>query len=100
MVIMCIDFLLMCKDFFDFSNRCIEEEKVESAVNVKDINQKDQVLYLWYCFYARQALEKILESEVAKINDKIPIQVNEDLIRRVYDEIKEVEGCEEEKGDD
>lgn len=77
-------------DIFD-SEDDVEEDEPEIKIDLKGISQKDQVLYLWYCFYARKALEKVLENEIAKLNANIPIQVNDALIRRVYDELKEFE---------
>lgn len=83
-------------DIFDPDND-VEDEEPQEIINLNGISQKDQVLYLWYCFYARKAMEKVLENEMAKIDSDIPIQVNETLIRRVYDELKDFDSDKEDE---
>lgn len=77
-------------DIFD-PDSDVEDEEPKRTIHLKGISQQDQVLYLWYCFYARTALKKVLESEVAKINPAIPIQINEFLIEQVFDDLRELE---------
>lgn len=73
----------------------IEIEEVQSSFEVKNskelMSQNDQVMYLWYYFYAFDALKKLLNSEIDKVKSQIPIQVDADLIYQIYEESKEIE---------
>jgi ATP-dependent Clp protease ATP-binding subunit ClpB len=81
-------------DILDDQDNLKEEDPIQSSTK-QSFSEKDQILYLWYCFYVKKAIKEILECEIQKVNAKIPIQVNKDLIYRVYEEIKEWEESDE-----
>jgi len=60
----------------------------------ENLSQKDQIMYLWCCFYAKQSIEKLLEDAIAKIHADIPIQVDAALIEKVFQEIRDSENAE------
>lgn len=88
-------------DFDDLENDALpeidEDLEEETPSNVRplipkdSISQKDQMMYLWYHFYAIDAFKKLLNLEIEKVSDEIPIQVNADLVRQVYEESKDIE---------
>lgn len=79
-------------DVFDPEIDDVVDDKIVKSFNTKEsVSEKDQILYLWYSFYAKKAMESLLESELKKIHSDIPVEVNEALIKRVHHEIKEVE---------
>ncbi|WP_068470832.1 hypothetical protein [Candidatus Protochlamydia phocaeensis] len=55
------------------------------------ITPEAQKLYLLYHFYGAEAFEKVLEEEMARIENKVPVRVNEALVRQVFEEIKAAE---------
>lgn len=67
-------------------------EKVMGPLQTKgQFSEKDQIVYLWYSFYAKKAMESLLQNEVKKIHPDIPIVVNESSIKRAYHKILEDE---------
>ncbi len=87
-------------DILDDPDLLDQKQFIQSPIPKESISEKDQILYLWYCFYTRKAIEKMLDREMKKVNSEIPLQVNRDLIYRVYEEIRELEnsdGVNEEK---
>lgn len=60
-------------------------------ISKESISQKDQIMYLWYYFYVLDAIKKLVRREIDKVPSQMPVQVNADLIRRVYEESREIE---------
>jgi hypothetical protein len=58
------------------------------SIPKESISEKDQILYLWYCFYAREAMKKLLHREMSQLDPQISIQVNKDLINRCLPRIR------------
>jgi ATP-dependent Clp protease ATP-binding subunit ClpB len=86
------DFDLEHLDNIDILDKEEKEIPLPSSIDVqKSITPRDQILYLWYQFYAIESLKKLLTREIEKVDDQIPRQVDSDLIYRVYNEIKEFE---------
>lgn len=73
------------REYYRLSHR-IAGEKIDSS-----ISQKDKLLYLWYCFYAKEIIEDKIKEELKEIDQKIPVDVNAALIQRAFDYIKEIE---------
>lgn len=52
----------------------------------KTISPDAQAMYLWYYFYAIEALKTIVQEEIDQVRAEIPIQVDAELIRSVYEQ--------------
>lgn len=68
-----------------------KESSVRETISKDSFNEKDQIKYLWYSFYALDAVKNILDREIAKVDSQIAIQVDKNLIYRVYEEIRQIE---------
>lgn len=73
-----------------------KNEKIEKAFGSPHfpkgvISEKDQIMYLWYSFYAKKCIEKLLKEEISKIDSKINIHINKKLVEKVYQERKDLD---------
>lgn len=62
-----------------------------SPQSQETMSEGDQAAYLWIYFYAIEAIKRHIEEEIAKVNNSLTLQVDEELISQVYDEFKRVE---------
>lgn len=84
-------------DILDDDDYHHNKKKSSAPLLSKDsFSEKEQIMYLWYCFYALNSIEEILKREIEKVDKDIPIQVNFDLVDHVYNEIRSMEESENE----
>ncbi len=70
--------------------KVVIKDKLKPSISQKSISQDAKVMYLWYHFYAIDAMKTILQSEIDKIRNEMPVQVDEDLINQIYLQSKDV----------
>lgn len=66
-------------------------EETMSNQSVESIDQEEKIRYLWFYFYAMDALKTIIKDESEKIREHLPIQVDADLIQQVYEDSRKIE---------
>lgn len=76
-----------------------EQEKIQNdyyrlthlIAKGKPVNREMKIKYLWYYFYAYDALKKQLQQKIKQVGNQMVVQVDEKLIYQVYEDYKAVE---------
>jgi hypothetical protein len=60
-------------------------------ISKESIGEDVQIMYLWYYFYAIDAMKKILQDKIDGVKTTMFVQVDKTLIEKIYEESKKLE---------
>jgi len=81
-----VDFEKLSRQSLDIVN--VHQANKKQATSLPVIQPKDQICYLLYYFYGIDAMRELMQREINKLDNKVPVQCDGQLIDRVFEELK------------